>query len=131
MIDVDRFRTINDRYGHAAGDAVLVSIANAAMATMRKSDVFGRTGGEEFGLLLPETDGDEAFDAAERIRRIVEGTIVEVEGISIRATISIGIAPIPSAAEGCDTWFSEADIALYEAKRTGKGRYRAHMQHAS
>jgi len=107
MIDVDNFGTINDRYGHAAGDAVLISIANACMATMRKSDVFGRLGGEEFGLLLPETDADEAFDAAERIRRVVEGTIIEAAGASIRATISLGIAPIPAAAEGSNTWFQK------------------------
>jgi len=122
IIDVDRFRTINDRYGHAVGDAVLVSIANACMATMRKSDVFGRIGGEEFGLLLPETSGSEAADAAERIRAAVEATIVEVDGASVRATISLGIAPMPAAGEGAATWLAEADIALYEAKSFGRNR---------
>jgi diguanylate cyclase (GGDEF)-like protein len=101
---------------------VLVSIANACMATMRRSDVFGRTGGEEFALLLPETEPEEARDAAERIRRIVESTIVETGAASIRATVSLGVAPIPAAAEGSDVWFSEADIALYEAKNFGRNR---------
>ena len=122
VIDVDHFRAINDRYGHPAGDAVLVSIANAAMATMRKSDIFGRIGGEEFGLLLPETDAEEAREAAERIRRIVEQTIVETPAAEIKATISIGIAPLPAPGEGADVWFAEADIALYEAKQFGRNR---------
>ena len=122
VIDVDHFRNINDRYGHPAGDAVLVSIANAAMATMRKSDIFGRIGGEEFALLLPETDAEEARDAAERIRRIVEHTIVQTPAAEIKTTISIGIAPLPLPGEGSDVWFSEADIALYEAKQFGRNK---------
>jgi diguanylate cyclase (GGDEF)-like protein len=122
LIDVDHFQQVNDRYGHAAGDAVLVSIANACMASMRKSDTFGRIGGEEFALLLPETDAEEAADAAERIRRIIEATIVEAQGASVRATVSIGIAPTPAASEGPSVWFSEADIALYEAKQFGRNR---------
>ena len=122
VIDVDHFREINDRYGHPAGDAVLVSIANASMATMRKSDVFGRVGGDKFGLLLPETDPEEALQAAERIRRMVESTIVEAPNTPVRATVSLGIAPIPAQSEGVATWFSEADIALYEAKQFGRNR---------
>jgi diguanylate cyclase (GGDEF)-like protein len=122
LIDVDHFHAINDRHGHAAGDAVLISIAGACMATMRKSDIFGRVGGEEFALLLPDTEPEDARDAAERIRQVIEGTIVEVPGAEIRATISLGIAPLPAAAEGAGTWFSEADIALYEAKNFGRNR---------
>ncbi len=122
VIDVDHFKSINDRYGHPAGDAVLVSIANACMATMRKSDIFGRIGGEEFGLLLPETDPEEARLAAERIRSMVESTIIQVGGTEVRATISLGIAPRPATGETVATWFSEADIALYEAKQFGRNR---------
>jgi diguanylate cyclase (GGDEF)-like protein len=122
VIDVDHFKSINDRYGHPAGDAVLTSIANACMATMRRSDIFGRIGGEEFGLLLPETEPEEAHDAAERIRQMVEQTIVQVGGTEVRATVSLGIAPIPAASEGVGTWFNEADIALYEAKQFGRNR---------
>ncbi len=122
MLDVDNFKQINDRHGHPAGDAVLVAIANACMATMRKSDVFGRIGGEEFGLLLPETDAGDAFEAAERIRRAVEGTIVEMPGRDVRATISCGVAPLPSPAQGAAGWFAEAEIALYEAKRFGRNQ---------
>ena len=122
VIDVDHFKSINDRYGHPAGDAVLVSIANACMATMRKSDIFGRIGGEEFGLLLPETDPEEARLAAERIRSMVESAIIQVGGIEVRATVSLGVAPRPAVGESVATWFSEADIALYEAKQFGRNR---------
>ncbi|MEO6014088.1 MAG: sensor domain-containing diguanylate cyclase [Devosia sp.] len=122
VIDVDHFKSINDRYGHPAGDALLVSIANACMATMRRSDVFGRIGGEEFGLLLPETEAREAYEAAERIRRSVESTIVQVGGAEVRATVSLGIAPLPAASETVSTWFNEADIALYESKQFGRNR---------
>ena len=123
MIDVDNFRAINDRYGHAAGDAVLVSIAAACMGTMRRSDLFGRVGGEEFGLLLQATGPEEATEAAERIRRIIEGTIVEAGGdAQIKATVSLGVAPVPASSEGAATWLAEADIALYEAKQFGRNR---------
>ena len=122
MIDVDNFRAINERYGHRAGDAVLTAIAGACMATMRKSDVFGRIGGEEFGLLLPETDPGAARDAAERVRGIIAATIVEAGGAQIKATVSVGVAPMPAVAEGAATWLSEADIALYEAKNFGRNR---------
>ena len=122
VIDVDHFKSINDRHGHPAGDAVLISIANSCLATMRKSDVFGRLGGEEFGLLLPETEIEDAREAAERIRRLIEVTIVEIAGTSIRSTVSMGIAPLPAAAEGVAAWLAEADIALYEAKHFGRNR---------
>ncbi len=121
-IDVDHFRSINDRYGHPAGDAVLVSIANACMANMRRSDVFGRLGGEEFAMLLPETDAEEAREAAERIRRMIESTIVEASGAEVRATVSMGVAPHPAEGETAATWLAEADIALYEAKQFGRNR---------
>jgi diguanylate cyclase (GGDEF)-like protein len=121
-IDVDHFKAINDRYGHPAGDAVLVSIANASMANMRRSDIFGRLGGEEFALLLPETDAEEAREAAERIRRTIEATIIEVGGTEVRATVSMGVAPRPAVGETVATWLAEADIALYEAKQFGRNR---------
>ena len=122
VLDVDHFKSINDRYGHPAGDAVLISIANSCMATMRRSDVFGRIGGEEFGLLLPETHAEEAREAAERIRHMVESTIVQVGGVEVRATVSMGVAPRPATTETVSTWFAEADIALYEAKQFGRNR---------
>jgi diguanylate cyclase (GGDEF)-like protein len=122
MIDVDRFREINARHGFTAGDAVLTGIANAVMSGMRKSDVFGRIGGEEFALLLPETDAAAARDVAERIRRSIEATIIDTGAGDIRATVSLGIASLPPRAEGAVGWLAEADIALYEAKHLGRNR---------
>lgn len=122
LIDIDHFRDINDRHGHPAGDALLVSIAGACMATMRKSDLFGRIGGEEFGLLLPETGAHEAAEAAERIRRLIESTVVETAGAEVRATVSLGVAPNPATAVGAAAWLDEADIALDEAKNYGRNR---------
>lgn len=122
LIDIDGFQGINDRYGHVGGDAVLVAIAHAVMADMRRSDLFGRTGGGQFGLLLPETDGEEATLAAERVRRAVESAIVETPAGDIRATVSVGVAPRPPAGEDMAVWLAEADIALYEAKQFGRNR---------
>lgn len=122
VIDVDRLRSINDRHGHAAGDAVLIAIANACMATMRRSDVFGRIGGEQFGLLLPEADAEEAREAAERVRRTIEAAIIQTGDVELRATVSLGVAPRPATSQGAATWLSEADIALYAAKQFGRNR---------
>jgi diguanylate cyclase (GGDEF)-like protein len=122
LLDVDRLRSINERYGHLAGDAALVAIANACMSTMRKSDIFGRIGGEEFALLLPETDAETARAVAERLRKMVAATIVETGSGDVRATVSCGVAPLPAMAEGAAAWLSEADIALYEAKHAGRNR---------
>lgn len=122
VIDVDNFRRINEQYGHPAGDILLVSIANACTATMRKSDIFGRIGGDEFGLLLPETDAEEARTAGERIRQAIEDSAVETPAASIKATVSLGIAPIPALSEGWSSWLSEADTALSEAKQSGRNR---------
>jgi diguanylate cyclase (GGDEF)-like protein len=121
-IDVDRFHDINARHGYPAGDAVLTAIANAVMASMRKSDIFGRIGGEEFALLLPETDPGAARDVAERIRKTIEATIIDTGAGEIRATVSLGVAPLPPRAEGAAGWLAEADIALYEAKHLGRNR---------
>jgi diguanylate cyclase (GGDEF)-like protein len=122
LLDVDHLRSVNERFGHAAGDGVLVAIANACMSTMRKSDVFGRIGGEEFALLLPETDADTARAVAERLRKMVGATIVETGKADVRATVSCGVAPLPAVAEGAAAWLSEADLALYEAKHAGRNR---------
>lgn len=122
LIDIDRFGAINDRYGHAVGDAVLVAVANICMASSRRSDLLGRIGGEEFALLLPETDAADARDAADRIRRQIESAIIQAGGIEVRTTVSMGVAPIPSLAEGSAGWLNEADIALYEARQFGRNR---------
>jgi diguanylate cyclase (GGDEF)-like protein len=122
VIDIDNFRATNEQYGHPAGDALLVAIAKTCASTMRQSDIFGRIGGDEFGLLLPETDAEEALAAGERLRRAIEAGRVETSAGPIKATASLGIAPIPALSEGWSSWLAEADIALSEAKQSGRNR---------
>jgi diguanylate cyclase (GGDEF)-like protein len=121
-IDLDHLKTINERYGRAAADALLVSVANCCMANMRRSDIFGRLGGDEFALLLPETDAEEAREAAERMRRTIEATIVQVGGTEVRATVSMGIAPRPAAGETAAAWLADAQAATADAKLEGRNR---------
>ncbi|CAP57583.1 sensor domain-containing diguanylate cyclase [Gluconacetobacter diazotrophicus] len=122
MIDIDRFKTINDRYGHAAGDAVLRHVATVLMATLRATDFTGRMGGEEFAACLPDTGLDEAGRIAERLRQAIAGTPVPFESHSIALTVSIGISKMRLADAGGDDALSRADMALYSAKENGRDR---------
>ena len=119
MIDVDHFKQINDRYGHPAGDQVIRSVAEIVGRTVRASDVSGRYGGEEFGVVLPDTDVDGAAVIAERVRQRIEATTVE-PATGIRCTVSIGIAAAQPEVEDAGDWIARADRALYEAKRLGR-----------
>jgi diguanylate cyclase (GGDEF)-like protein len=121
MLDVDRFKSINDRFGHPAGDIVLQAVAACCDATVRPSDVFGRLGGEEFGILLPETTADEAMAGAERFRRAIEALRFPTLD-DVLATASFGVAPL--TADRCDAnrWLVDADAALYRAKHAGRNR---------
>jgi diguanylate cyclase len=119
MIDVDHFKQINDRYGHPAGDHVIRNVAAIVSRTVRASDISGRFGGEEFAVVLPETDIEGAAVIAERIRKRIEAATMEpAEGI--RCTVSIGIAAAQPDVEDAGDWISRADRALYEAKRLGR-----------
>ncbi len=123
MIDLDEFKSINDNYGHQTGDTVLVKFAEICRKSMRAIDVTGRLGGEEFAILLPETEEKEALDAAERLRRSVAGEKVEGEGgKTVHFTISIGVATLSPSSDDIDVLLSAADKALYEAKRSGRNR---------
>jgi len=119
MIDVDHFKQINDSHGHPAGDSVIRSVAAIVSRTVRTSDVCGRYGGEEFGVVLPDTDVDGGAVIAERIRQRIEATTVE-PGAGIRCTVSIGIAAAQPEVEDAGDWIARADRALYEAKRLGR-----------
>lgn len=121
MLDIDRFKRVNDTYGHAVGDLVLQDLARVMRATIRPSDTPGRIGGEEFAVVLPHTDMDAGVEAAERIRKKVEDTVVEADGHFIRFTISIGIAPL-SAEYPPEKALKHADDALYQAKQTGRNK---------
>jgi diguanylate cyclase (GGDEF)-like protein/PAS domain S-box-containing protein len=121
MLDIDHFKAVNDRFGHAAGDAVLCSLVQLCHKTLRPVDTVMRWGGEEFLILLPNIGVAEALSAAERVRAAVMGTeVVAAEGASIHFTISVGVA-LP-VAEGPGELLSRTDEALYAAKTGGRNR---------
>lgn len=122
MLDVDHFKRINDGHGHAAGDAVLRQLAERCAVSLRPNDVFGRLGGEEFGILLAETTPEQALIAIERLREAIAGTTFDVgTGQPLAVTASIGLAGLGSFATA-DTWLAAADTGLYHAKKTGRNR---------
>ncbi|AZY48724.1 sensor domain-containing diguanylate cyclase [Bordetella avium] len=118
-VDIDHFKAINDELGHAAGDAVIRGIAALLRSRARASDILGRLGGEEFVVLLPNTDRAQALQAAERIRAAVE-TFQAVPGGA--CTVSIGVAVYPHEGASLTAVLERADEALYEAKRGGRNR---------
>jgi diguanylate cyclase (GGDEF)-like protein len=122
MIDIDHFKSVNDRYGHAVGDDAIISVANAAQQGKRSPDVVGRLGGEEFAMLLPETDASQAEVVAERIREKVENQILSTHKVPFKVTISVGIATAFIDMPGIEALLGAADEALYAAKSAGRNR---------
>jgi diguanylate cyclase (GGDEF)-like protein len=121
MFDGDHFKSINDTYGHPAGDAVLRHFATLLTATFREVDVVARVGGEEFAVLLPSTGLDGAAAVAERLRLLTSRPI-EVDGVTIVFTVSAGIATTDDHAMSLDALIKRADLALYAAKAAGRNR---------
>ncbi len=126
LLDLDHFKVVNDRFGHAAGDQVLVTIGQRLSSLVRARDTVGRWGGEEFLCLLPHVDRGSAAEVAERVRSGIEGTPVEDKKRLIRVTASIGVVAYPSDGSEPDTLLAKADSALYESKRSGRNRVRCH-----
>jgi diguanylate cyclase (GGDEF)-like protein len=126
LIDVDNFKAVNDRHGHLAGDEVLCALAQACRSNMRSIDTFARFGGEEFAVLLPQTNAGQAVQWLERLRQAVADLRVEMPGGGLCVTVSIGVAsPQATAihpAMQMDAALRMADEALYRAKRDGKNR---------
>jgi diguanylate cyclase (GGDEF)-like protein len=123
MFDIDHFKRINDNFGHAAGDAVLKTLAKSLSEGLRAYDIFARYGGEEFVILLRGTAVDNALIFAERIRKRTEELTIVHDGKPIPVTISIGVAALdPDQAQHPDSLIKEADRYLYEAKRRGRNR---------
>lgn len=122
MIDIDFFKSINDTYGHAVGDLVIKAVADILQSQKRTSDIAGRLGGEEFALILPEATPDNAIGAAERLRRLVADGTVMVEDRPLSVTISLGASVSHARMTTIEELLAEADIALYEAKRSGRNR---------
>lgn len=122
LFDVDRFKLINDRYGHQIGDQALMQVAAITRQTIRDCDVVGRLGGEEFAVILPETNSANAFRAAERLRFVIESSAVLIdEGRSVTLTVSVGVTTFDDSTTAQEA-LTQADTAMYAAKRSGRNR---------
>jgi len=121
--DIDHFKQVNDKYGHAAGDAVLQQASRAMGRILRRGDVLGRLGGEEFMIMLPGTAGEAAQHIAERLRQRVGQTPITYQDLTLNITISIGVFYMPQPGSiGIDEMVKHADEAMYEAKETGRNK---------
>ena len=127
MFDIDHFKAINDNYGHQAGDAVIQQVAGLIRENLRDSDVAGRYGGEEFVVLLPDTDKEGALMFAERLPYVVEACEVRHEQHRIRFTISLGVADLSVPSNGHAQLIEWADSALYASKSAGRNRVTLHQ----
>lgn len=123
MLDIDHFKLINDRYGHKVGDLVLKMLAEVCQAALRDIDILARMGGEEFAVLLPETESSLAVDVARRLQDSISKARLPLEGeLAIKIQVSIGVASMTSPYDNIDILLHRADTALYEAKNTGRNR---------
>jgi diguanylate cyclase (GGDEF)-like protein len=123
MIDIDQFKHINDSYGHPVGDRILRALAACCRANLRSVDLVGRYGGEEFLVLMPETDVVKAVEAAERIRRQVEAMRLPTSKGAVSVTISLGVATLGvTSSMSLEQLIINADDALYAAKAAGRNR---------
>ena len=122
MADIDHFKTINDNFGHLAGDSVLISFTQMVTENLRINDVLSRFGGEEFLILLPNTPKKYAAETAERIRKIVEITNHPFNGKNINYTVSLGVTSFDIDAQNKEELLENVDIALYDAKSNGRNK---------
>ncbi len=120
ILDADKFKGINDTYGHPVGDLVLKRLVEAVASVLRKTDILGRLGGEEFGVILPATDSEGASILAERILDAVRSCSVSLPDVELRFTVSIGISILNTPPDDLESAFRRADQALYQAKQDGR-----------
>lgn len=128
IMDIDSFKEINDSYGHAAGDSALMKVGKIFQERLRRSDISGRIGGEEFAILLPGTTMQQTVSIAEQLRKQIEELKIQVEGKVIGITASFGVA---SGMDDLDTLGGQADKAMYRSKQSGKNAVTAFEQEAS
>ncbi len=131
MVDIDRFKRINDTYGHSAGDQVLLAVANACRQALRLTDLVGRWGGEEYAIVLPEADLEGAALIAERVRRMVSETGISIGDDQVFVTISIGVAALSTSSRTLEALIDCADHALYAAKQNGRNQVQKYQDLAS
>jgi len=124
LIDLDHFKAINDTHGHAVGDRVLQCAVDACKAHLRSTDVFGRLGGEEFGILLPECSLEQVLTRADQLRAAIASATSDEDGPSIRISASFGVACSTRSGYELHLLLAHADEALYQAKREGRNRVR-------
>lgn len=129
FVDLDHFKRINDQYGHEAGDRVLKSVAQTLRQSVRQSDVVGRIGGEEFSILLPDTNTNGAMNLAEAIRVAIENLMPDIGSSRIKVTASIGVASCALHEESMAEIQRQADQAMYEAKQLGRNRVSTFASH--
>jgi diguanylate cyclase (GGDEF)-like protein len=122
MLDLDHFKLLNDTFGHQGGDLVLIETAKKIDKLLRMGDLFGRYGGEEFAVILPNTDLEGAEEVAERIRQSIAKNTIDYNQKTISVTASIGVAIIDSNDTRYEDLISNADLALYQAKAAGRNR---------
>lgn len=121
-LDVDHFKKVNDTYGHAAGDEVLQHVAATCREHLRGGDLLGRLGGEEFAILLPHINSEEAMVAAERLREALAGHAVSMPNGTLNVTASFGVTAMSIIAKDIETILAQADAAMYRAKEAGRNR---------
>lgn len=126
ILDIDRFKAVNDTYGHAMGDLALIDFSQAISSVLRAESTFARIGGEEFAILLPEADAPDAAMVAQRVLATVSSLRIPYEASSFSLTVSIGIATSPNGTIPMETLMLSADAALYTAKSTGRNRIATH-----
>lgn len=128
MLDIDHFKVVNDTYGHPVGDQALIHIVKIIKDSVRMQDLYGRWGGEEFVVLLAETDSSEALQIAERLRQRIADSTLMINNHSIKMTISIGIATLPGSDKpDLDRMIEQADKAMYDAKHAGRNCVKAFL----
>lgn len=122
MFDIDHFKNVNDTFGHQAGDEVIRQTSRTLRRTIRKTDIAGRYGGEEFGVILVDTDSENAFILAERLRNRIEALVVTHEKQKIRYTISLGLSQLDETIADYKHWLERADQSLYYSKEHGRNQ---------